>query len=254
MFFLNYLKILMSYKSDFLLGVTGFIFQQVLGIAFIALVFQSVPHIAGWSFAEILFIYGFAQIPRGIDHMFTDMLWLFSYRYIVKGEFDRFLVRPMNPLFQLIIERFQSDGLGEVIVGVLTLTYAWQQLKLQVTIDRILWLVVLVFFAAVIYTAIKLAVTSIAYWVGFAQSYLYMTYQLSVFVKYPMGIYPQWLKFIVMWMIPFAFTGYYPAAFLLGKESWQLGGLMVIVVAIVSITLAYQIWLTGMKRYQSVGN
>ena len=31
-------------------------------------------------------------------------------------------------------------------------------------------------------------------WVKFAQSYLYMAYQLSTFVKYPITIYPAWIR------------------------------------------------------------
>ena len=178
----QYIKTLIEYRADFILGLIGFLLVQGIGIIFISLVFKSIPNLKGWSFYEILFIYGFAQIPRGIDHVFTDQIWMLSGRIIVQGEFDRYLVRPLNPLFQIIVEKFQPDGFGEIIVGTIILVTAWSKIGLEVTVGRIIALIFVILCGTVIYTAIKLAVASIAFWVKFAQSYLYMDYQLSTFV------------------------------------------------------------------------
>ena len=253
-FLKQYIKTLMEYRADFILGLIGFVLVQGIGIIFIGLVFNSIPTLKGWSFYEILFIYGFAQIPRGIDHVFTDQLWIFSWKTIVQGDFDRYLVRPLNPLFQVIVERFQPDGFGEIIVGTIILITAWSKIGLQVTVVRLIELIFVILCATVIYTAIKLAVTSIAFWVKFAQSYLYMAYQLSAFVKYPITIYPRWISSILTFIIPFAFTGYYPAAYILGKGSFLTGVVMTFVVSVVSIVIAYRIWLLGMKQYESTGS
>ena len=253
-FLKQYIKTLMEYRADFLLGLIGFILVQGVGIVFIGLVFNSIPTLKGWSFYEILFIYGFAQIPRGIDHVFTDQLWIFSWKTIVQGEFDRYLVRPLNPLFQVIVERFQPDGFGEIIVGTMILVTSWSKLGLEITIGRMIALIFVILCASVIYTAIKLAVTSIAFWVKFAQSYLYMAYQLSTFVKYPITIYPAWIRGVLTFIIPFAFTGYFPAAYILGKGSFLLGVVLTFVVSFISIFIAYRIWLIGIKRYESSGN
>lgn len=254
LFLAQYIKSLMEYRGDFLLGLIGFLFVQGVGIIFLQLVFNTIPSLQGWTFYEILFIYGFAQIPRGIDHIFTDYLWIFSWKTIAKGEFDRYLLRPLNPLFQVIAERFQPDGFGELIMGLLLVILAGAKLQLQIDL---LWLILFLFVtlcATLIYTSIKLAVTSIAFWVKFAQSYLYMTYQLSGFVKYPMSIYPNAMKFVLSYLIPFAFTGFYPAAYFLGKESILMGVILPFVISIIAFIIAYRIWCIGMKRYESAGN
>ena len=253
-FLKQYIKTLMEYRADFILGLIGFVLVQGIGVIFIGLVFKSIPSLKGWGFYEILFIYGFAQIPRGIDHVFTDQLWIFSWKTIVQGEFDRYLVRPLNPLFQVIVEKFQPDGFGEIIVGSIILITAWSKIGLQVTVARLIALIFVILCATVIYTAIKLAFTSIAFWVKFAQSYLFMTYQLSTFVKYPITIYPTWIGGILTFIIPFAFTGYYPAAYILGKGSFSTGIVMTFLASVISIFIAYRVWLIGMKQYESTGS
>lgn len=253
-FLQQYIKSIMAYRADFILGLVGFILVQSVGVIFISLIFTAIPNLSGWSFYEILFIYGFAQIPRGIDHVFTDQLWIFSWKTIAQGEFDRYLVRPLNPLFQVIVEKFQPDGFGEIVIGTMLLIISWSRLAIEVTFEKIIVLIFLIICATLIYTAIKLAVTSITFWVKFAQSYMFMVYQLSTFVKYPINIYPNWIKTILTFVIPFAFTGYYPGAYLLGRGSLFQGVIMTFMISIISIFIAYRIWLIGISRYESTGS
>ena len=83
---------------------------------------------------------------------------------------------------------------------------------------------------------------------------MFMAYQLSNFVKYPITIYPTAIRFIVTFLIPFAFTGYYPAAYFLGREGFTKGILLTCVVAIVSFIIAYRIWVIGISKYESTGS
>ena len=253
-FLKQYIKSLIEYRADFVFGLVGFLFVQLTGVIFIQLIFSSIPSLDGWSFHEVLFIYGLAQIPRGIDHVFTDNLWILSGRIILQGGFDKYLLRPLNPLFHLLAERFQPDGFGEIIIGTILMIIAGRTLDLQWSVLSVLLLVSTIIFATLIYTAIKLAVASISFWIKFAQSYLYMTYQLSTFTKYPLSIYPKAIKFILTFIIPFAFTGYFPGAYFLGREGFFYGIFLTHIISVVSILLAYYIWTQGIKKYESSGS
>ncbi|NLK94572.1 MAG: multidrug ABC transporter permease [Clostridiales bacterium] len=253
-FLQQYIKSLMEYRVDFVLGLIGFILVQMAGVVFIQLIFNSIPSLQGWSFYEILFIYGIAQIPRGIDHVFTDYLWIFSWKTIAKGEFDRYLLRPINPLFQVISESFQPDGFGEIIIGTVLVIYSSFHLGISFGIIQILSFIVIMISATIIYTSIKLATTSIAFWVKFSQSYIFMAYSISGFAKYPIGIFPKGVKIVLIGIIPFAFTGYYPGAYLLGRESFFMGVVMTAIISIIAFIVAYNIWLKGIKVYESAGN
>ena len=59
----------------------------------------------------------FPLIPKGLDHLFFDNLWALGQRLVRKGEFDKYLTRPINPLFHILVETFQIDALGELLVG-----------------------------------------------------------------------------------------------------------------------------------------
>ena len=253
-FLQQYIKSLIEYRADFILGLIGFILVQGINVVFINLIFNSIPSLDGWGFYEVLFIYGFAQIPRGIDHIFTDNLWMLSGSIIVNGNFDRYLIRPLNPLFQIIAERFQPDGFGELIIGIILLSISSSNLNISFNFQNSVLFLFVVICGTFIYTAIKLAVASIAFWIKFAQSYLFMAYQISNFAKYPMSIYSNAIKGVLTFIIPFAFTGYYPGAYFLGKESMFNGVILTFLVAVIGTFIAYIVWLAGIKNYESSGS
>ena len=91
-FISQFFKVIMQSKVDFFMGVIGFFFTQILGIVFLYLVLSKIPSLNGWTFDELIFIYGFSQIPRGIDHLLTDNIWIIAWRLVVTGDFDRYML------------------------------------------------------------------------------------------------------------------------------------------------------------------
>ena len=83
------LKRLMEYKIDFATGAVGMLLAQGVNIVFLSIIFSQIPALDGWKYEEILFIYGFALLPKAIDHLFTDNLWAIAYFIIRKGDFDK---------------------------------------------------------------------------------------------------------------------------------------------------------------------
>ncbi len=254
MFLSQYIKTLMQSKADFFVGFLAFFLMQASGIAFIYLVFDQIPDLQGWSFYQLLFIYGFAQIPRGIDHMFTDYIWILAGNVVVKGTFDRYLLRPLNPLFQVIAERFQPDGIGEVIIGVILLSYGGAKLQLSLTFVDVLSLIIMILSATLIYTSIKLFLASLAFWIKRSQSILYMFYMTADFSKYPIAIYHKTIRFFITYVVPFALTAYVPASYYLGANSlvYSLG--LTVAMSVVLCFIAYNTFRIGTDKYESVGN
>ena len=250
----QYFKILMQSKANFFIGVICFVFSQVSGILFLTIVFAQIPNLNGWSFYEILFIYGFAQLPRGLDHLYADHIWLFSRDTIIKGEFDRYLLRPLNPLFQVLAEEFQLDALGEILTGIVIVVIAIVNLNISISVLSVVLFIIVIIAGSVIYTSIKLFFASLAFWLKDSFQILNIVYMFSDFTKYPMSIYSKGVQYLLNFIIPFAFTAFIPASFFLGKGNFTSGVLGTCIIAIIAFVIAYGTWLKGMKAYESSGN
>ena len=249
----QFLKVVMQSKVDFLMGLLGFFLTQASGIIFLYLIFQQIPTLQGWTLDQLIFIYGFAQIPRGIDHLFTDNIWLVAWRMVINGEFDRYMLRPMNVFFQVIAEKLQPDALGEILIGSIVVLLSIQKGVAAVTPVSILLFAVSVVAGALIYTSIKLFFASFALWMKQSGPLLQVAYEMAEFAKYPTEIYHKGIQFIITWIIPFAFVAYLPASYFLGKAEAGVIGVEC-VIAIEFWCIAYGTFQYGLKFYESAGN
>jgi len=245
----------MEYRTDFLIGMFSFFIMQASNIIFISLIFSRVPHLNGWTYNEVLFIYGFSQIPRGIDHLFTDNLWLLANSYVRSGQFDKYLLRPINPLFHLISERFQPDAFGEIIIGVSIFAYAYIQLNMNFTILQWFMFVIAILAGVVIYTSIKLVGASVALWTKRSQHFLFIVYQLADFSSYPMSIFSTFIRVILTFIVPFSFVAFIPASYFIGRPYIPLTILACVGIAGFLWTFAYHVvWKRGLIDYESTGS
>lgn len=254
-FVAQFFKYLVQSKADFLIGLFGFFFTQITGIAFLYLVFEQIPVLAGWSLEQLIFIYGFAQIPRGLDHLFTDNIWLVAWYLVVNGKFDRYMLRPMNLFLQVIFEKLQPDALGELLVGTILIVRSLGKGIVIVDAPHIIFFVISVFAGSVIYTAVKLLFASFAFWIKISGPVLYTAYQLADFAKYPTEIYAKGVRFIITWIIPFAFVAYLPASYFLNPGVSVLATVGVeCLIAVVLFAVAYMVFTLGTRAYESAGN
>lgn len=254
----QFFKVILQSKVDFLMGLFGFFFTQAMGIAFLYLVFQQIPSLQGWTLDQLIFIYGFAQIPRGVDHLLTDNIWMVAWRIVMTGDFDRYMLRPMNVFFQVIAEKLQPDALGELLVGTILVIRSLARGIVMVDAVHAVLFIVSVLAGAVIYTSVKLFFASLAFWVKISGPFLQFAYEMADFAKYPTEIYAKAIRFIITWVIPFAFVAYLPAGYFLGMEGFLGSGAGVIGmecgIAVVVWILAYGLFNRGIRGYESAGN
>ncbi|MBQ3264682.1 MAG: ABC-2 family transporter protein [Ruminococcus sp.] len=253
-FIAQYLKKLMEYKVDFLLGAIGMIITQALQLLFLGIIFSQIPALIGWSFEEILFIYGFSLIAKSLDHLFTDNLWMVGYRIVRKGEFDKYLTRPINTLYHVIAENFCVDAFGEILTCLLLLGYSIPKLSLPFHWYTTPLLLIVVVFATLIYTSLKIMTSAISFWTKASGHITHMLYMTNDFSKYPISIYNKTVQTVITYVIPFAFTAYYPASYFLTGENplFCIGG--TVIAGSVLFALALFVWNRGLAAYESAGS
>jgi len=73
------------------------------------------------------------------------------------------------------------------------------------------------------------------------------------FAKYPATIFKGFIKFLITWIIPMAFVGFYPALFFLRPQEGNILMYATPMIGIVMFIVAYQIWKFGVNRYSGTG-
>lgn len=248
------LKRFLEYRSDFIMGIIGFLIGQIFNLMYLWIVFANIPSLAGWSLEEIIFLYGFSLIPKGIDHLLFDNLWTVSNYTIRNGEFDKYLTRPINSLFYVLVEKFQIDALGELIMGITLICITLPNLSVQFSILKVFLSLLVIPFATLIYTGVKIITTSISFWIKRSGNITYTLYMVSDFAKYPVTIYNNLIKSVITYIIPFAFASFYPANYILTGEKPFFSIGLTVVISILLIGLGSFVWSNGVKVYESTGS
>jgi len=246
------LKMLLEYRANFFIGVASTVVLQVVGIAGVWVVLQRVPRLHGWGFEELLLVYGLLIASRSIEHMFADNLWVLSL-YLREGSFDRFLVRPVDPLLHLLADRFHHHGLGTLLTGLVAVGHAWASLGLPVTVPRLAYAALAIISGGLIFIALNLATATTAFWLGFSLPVTRAVHELHELAKYPLSIYDRGARLLLTWVVPFGFASYFPASHLLGRDV----GLLAWVGPPLSVAFAvaaYGFWRMGLRRYSGAGS
>lgn len=256
------LKSLMEYKADFALGIIALIVETLASFIVIVAVFTQINAIAGFNFYEILLFYGYSILIRGIDHLYNDNIWTIAWNQIRDGSFYRYLIRPVNPLLHIVMEKFKIDGIGEVLVGVFLFFFAKNKLDLEFSLLD--WITFFVFMVSglVIYFSIKLIYASVAFWTVSSGEITTLVYELNTFTRYPLDIYrSRVIKFILLFIIPFVVVDFLPMLFFI-RDDWSrsirindpviyIGFVVGISAFLFSVSLL--IWRKGIKRYEGAG-
>ncbi|MFB9325734.1 ABC transporter permease [Paenibacillus aurantiacus] len=251
----NYAKTRLTYRADFWLEVLSDLMFQGLNLIFILIVFQHTPTLGGWSEAEVVFVYGFFMVPYGIFTTFFN-LWNFSERYIVKGEMDRVLTRPAYNLYQILLENIDPPSLIGSAVGLVIMGLSWSQLGLPFEVLDLVMLLVFVIGAVMIYAGLYTALTAISFYSDAPTGILPLMYNIQGYGRYPINIYNKAIRFLLTWLLPFAFVGVIPASYFLNRNEDGLSTLALYtpLVGAVVLLIGLGIWNRGIKRYRGAGS
>ncbi len=252
-YFKTYLKTRMTYRTDFWIEVFSDLLFLAMNLTFIVVIFQHTNSLGGWSREEIIFIYGYFMVPWGIFSAGFN-LWNFTERYIIKGEMDRVLTRPIHNLSQLLLENMDPPSLTSTLIGFFVMAYSWPYLGIELHWWDSFVFVLLVAGSVAIYGGIYIALTAISFFSDSPNGIMSLMWNIQSYGRYPVNIYNRVLQFVLKWLLPFAFVGFYPAAYFLEPESMQRMALLTPVVGAVFLTGSLLIWNAGIRRYRGAGS
>ncbi|HAU87624.1 MAG TPA: hypothetical protein DCW90_19675 [Lachnospiraceae bacterium] len=260
------LKTITEYKSDFLIGLLSVFIGQINTFLLTILVFTQLDSLVGFNIYEIFLMYGFYVFVKGIDHFYNDNIWSFAWNKIKDGRFSMILLRPINPIFYIIMERIEINGLSEVIIGFLIIVFSIHFLGITLSLVDVLMLCVIVLCGLVVFFSVKLIFSAPAFWTVCCGEFMTAGVEISNAAKYPVELYKnRVVKSILLYVFPFPIAAYFPTVYCLNKISnvQKLFGIASIpnhFVVIYSVLMAaivgfvsIKVWYTGLKHFEPTG-
>lgn len=245
-------KIMTLSKHNITLGIITFFSLQIFNLITIDIIFRNVSNINGYNRTIILFIYGIFLIPRGLDHMISDYLWIFAGAGVKRGIYDKYMTKPLPTLFQVIIEKFDFNALAELLLGTfLILKYGFSYFH---NIRNFILFFILIINGILIYLSIKIMCAAIAFYTKSSFYFLNSIYHISNFSKYPISIYPKGIRYMLYTLLPFGLTTYLPFLAITNELKLNIFTILAFFSGIFFFYLATIVWRVAEKNYESTGS
>lgn len=254
---LNFLTMI-EYKANFLIWLVFTIVYHGVALAAIWIILTRFPSLNGWERGDVFFLYALWMVGHTLNNTFFFTVGDVPY-HVQEGRFDRFLVRPLDPLFQVISQPGQIWP-DEFVVALIVFGIAQAVVHLQWTPLVVLLLAGTILGGAIIDAAVQLAVATLSFWFIRLDALRWVVMSLeNDFTRFPLSMYNRAVRVILGYVFPFAFMNYFPATVLLHKTAEvayfnPVLGWLTPLVAIAWMTGAYVFWRTGINRYQGTGS
>lgn len=255
-YFAQFLKSRLEYKSDFFASIFANIMVAASGLLFVLFLIDGtvVPDIKGWNRYEVLFIYSYSMIAMALFTVVAPNLYRFGDKYIIEGQFDRVLLRPLGTLQQVLCESFNLESVGSLIVGIVVLLYSASELELVFSTYDIAWLLLSSVSGGIILLGVFVFLASLSFHFEDRLGISAPVYNLINFSRYPLPIFNNIVQFVLRWVVPFAFVAFYPATHFLSREGFAVLCYFTPAMALIVTAIALLSWQFGVSRYASTGN
>jgi ABC-2 type transport system permease protein len=245
----------LAYRSNFWISILHSLLNLGTGILGVYVLFEQVDTVRGWDLASTLTILGVYLTIGALRRLFIGPS-LESLAgmdgEVWSGKLDFTLLRPIDIQFQASLRYWQPLALFDLVIGIGVLVIATTLLGQSLTVVRLIWFIVALLFSVTTLYAILLAFAGLVFWSpGFLFTWIFDSmYQMA---RYPVGLYPGWLRLILTWVIPVGIMTTIPAQTLTGTLAphiWVIG----LIVSITFLAGASILFRSGVRRYASASS
>lgn len=226
--------------------ITNIVFMILNNSCFIMqwlILYKLKGDVGGYTFNQILLLWGIAAGTYGFSHFFFQKAFSLSDT-ITNGKLDAFLIQPKNVLLSAITSSVETSAIGDMIYGLILLCIS------GFTISKLALFILFMITGGIIIVDFAVIGASLSFWIGKAD-FIADTLNglVTNFDTYPDGIFKGISKAILLFILPVGVTSYIPV-WVISEFDLRLT-IVVILVTIFLTLLTFFIFNRGLKRYTS---
>jgi len=238
----------MEYRANFFIQIFESVLGLLVALGGLAIVFNHTDTLGGWLPDHLLALVGIHILVGGIINLVINPSMQRFMEDVRKGTLDYVLTKPADAQLLVSVQRVEIWKFVDVALGLGVLTIALVRLGERIGVgETAVFLLTLFCGAAIVYSFyLMLATTSI--WFVRVENILVIFQSMYTAGRWPVGIYPGWLRFALTFIVPIAFAVTVPAEGLTGRLTtstlWLAVGLSISLLAISRF-----FWNYGLRHY-----
>jgi ABC-2 type transport system permease protein len=219
----------------------------------LSIIFNNTETIAGWGFGELIALLG---VFRLVHTLMIALIWPNTEKFnqsIRDGSMDYTLLQPINSMFLVTFSRITVWRAWDLILAVILITIGINMSGDTVTAGQILIFILLTVSGSIIIYSLWIVLIALTFWFTKFDNNVTILQALLDAGRYPVTVYPPWLRILVTFVIPVGVATNVPLQGLRGDLTISRV-LMYAAIGIVSFLIASQVWKRGLKQYSGASS
>jgi ABC-2 type transport system permease protein len=238
----------MQYRANFFVALFESALAVAVGLAVLALVYSHTNELNGWTQSELLVILGVQILLGGVIHSTIQPNMERLVGEVQDGKLDFALTKPEDAQTLISLRELRLWQTVEMLSGAIVISVGVSRLPSGFGAVSVFAFLGLLGIGALLLYCFWLVMATGAFWVvnmWFLAELFEGVYQTG---RWPIGVYPGWLRYSMTYLVPIGFAVTVPAQALTDRLQWETVVIALAFAAVVAACTRW-FWRFGLKRY-----
>jgi ABC-2 type transport system permease protein len=238
----------LQYRVNFVVQLFQSAIALTVGLVVLALVYSHTNELNGWSQSELLCVLGIQILMGGVIKTYIQPNMTRLLDDVREGKLDYALTKPEDSQVLVSVREVRIWQVVDLVSGLVVLLVGLSKVSTDVgPLDALAFGVALLLGGLMIY-CFWLAISTCAFWVVNMWHAVELFDGIFATGRFPVGIYPGWLRYSVTFLVPIAFAVTVPAEAVTSRLGCPTLALA-LVFAVVLFGSTRWFWRFGLRSY-----
>ena len=238
----------LAYRVNFFVQLFQSLLELATALAGLAVIFAYTNTLGGWRPDEVLALVGVYFLVGGMIGVVIQPGMSQLIDSVRDGTLDFTLTKPEDAQLLVSVQRVEIWQLIDIVLGLSVLVSALLRLGERVGGGQAALFVAMLLAGGAIIYSFWLMLATLSFWFVRVENILEIFRSMYEAGRWPVSLYPGWLRFALTFVVPVAFATTVPAEALTGRLSGQtLLGATLLAVAMLVISRLF--WRLGLRQY-----
>jgi len=237
-----------AYRINFFFQLVESLLNLGMSLAGLAIIFSFTSTLGGWRSDEVLGLVGIYFVVGGMIGLIIQPGLEDLIEAVRTGTLDFLLTKPEDAQVLVTMQRVEFWKLIDILLGVGILVTALLRLGERVGGGQALAFIAMLVCGGLIVYSFWLILATLSFWFVRVENILVVFQSLYEAGRWPVSLYPGWLRYGLTFIVPVAFATTVPAEALTGRLDWPTV-LLAVGLAAVLLVGSRLFWRAGLRHY-----
>jgi len=243
----------LAYRADTIINILLNLMWLGWELLSLSIIFNNTTTIGGWGLPELVALLG---VFRLVNTMMIALIWPNTEKFnqsIRDGSMDYTILQPVNSMFLVTFSRITVWRVWDLMLAAVLIAVGINMSGDLITPLQILTFILLAISGVIVIYSLWIVLIALTFWFTKFDNNVTIMQALLDSGRYPVSVYPVWLRIIVTYIIPIAVATTIPLQALRGDLN--LTNIITFAgIGIISLVVATRVWKSGLKRYSGASS